>query len=110
MKKLFLVILLAFTAVSLPTGCQTPVSQRTAAFASIGVMATTVDAGMKTAAALYHNGKLSAVRWGIIVDYHDRVYNPAFQAALIVAQSNVNSAVDPNLTNLANQLLTLLQP
>ena len=113
MKKILLCIALACS-----TGCAT-VQKATTALSAAGsspttvttleVLGASVDASMKVAAGLYHNGQITAAQWNTIASIHDNQFLPAYNAAVAAVQYDTNQPAAPNLLQLAGQIATAVQ-
>lgn len=91
------------------SGCAAP-STRVQEVKTLKVVGLSVDATMKLAAQLYHDGKIGANLWQKIADIHDRQFQPAFNLAVQAVQSDLSSVASPDLAALAAQLAALLAP
>lgn len=108
MKKLILIICLLAAPVAFVTSCAAP-STRVQEVKTLKVVAVSVDATMKVAAQMYHDGKISAVTWTQIAVAHDR-FQAAFNVAVKAVQSNLDSYASPDILTLAAQISSVLAP
>lgn len=92
------------------SGCQTAPSARVEQVKTLKIVGASVDATMKVAAQLYHDGKISAEVWGKIAAIHDTQFQPAFNFAVQAVQADVSSVASPDLVTLSLQLAALIAP
>jgi hypothetical protein len=76
---------------------------------TLEVLGASVDASMKVAAGLYHNGQITAAQWNTIANLHDNEFLPAYNAAVAAVQYDTNQPAAPNLLQLAGQIATAVQ-
>ncbi len=107
MKTILLLLCLAFAVPSF-TGCTTPPSQRVQTVQTLKIVGLTIDAAMKTAAALYHQDKITAAQWDKISSFHTTKFRPVFKIAVDAVQENMESLASPEVSSLAQQLLALI--
>ena len=108
MKRLLLVLCLVVAPVATFTGCATPpVVQRIETLTLLSV-ATTADTAMKTAAGLYHDGKLTTSQWAVVADFHDTKFLPVFDLAFTASQANWHALAPAELALLVTQLVGLV--
>lgn len=113
MKKLILCIAL----VSL-TGCQalqtaaskvSSVASSPTTVTTLEALGASVDAAMKVAAGMYHNGQITAAQWNTIASLHDNEFLPAYNAAVATVQNATNQPAAPSLIALGGQIASAVQ-
>ena len=113
MKKILLCIALACS-----TGCAT-VQKATTALSAAGsspttvttleVLGASVDASMKVAAGLYHDGKITTAQWNLLASLHDTEFLPAYNAAVAAVQYDTGQPAAPSLIALGGQIAAALE-
>lgn len=99
--------ILTFGAIAF-TSCQSAPTTRVQEVKTLKAVGLSVDATMRLAAQLYHDGKISADTWQRIAIVHQQ-FLPAFNLAVKAVQSDLTPA-SPNLLSLAAQLSAILTP
>ena len=107
MKKLLLVI--ALLAAPALTSCHTPPSARVNQVETLKSIGLAVDGAMKISAQLLNEQRITSAQWYAIADLHDRRFLPAYRLAVSAVRANLDSVASPDLSNLASELLTLVQ-
>lgn len=110
-NKILFWLALAVAAPALPvieTGCSLAPSQRSAEVTTLKVLGASVDASMKVAAQLLHDGKITWPQWQKLADFHDNKFQPAYNLAVAAVQADLSSVASPDLLNLAAQLASIV--
>ena len=109
MKQLFLALVLvcaplAFTG---STGCGCTTSQQAAAYKTLNIVATSVDAGMKAFADAVVANKVGAATQEKVRTAHGR-YQKALGAAVVAAHFDTSAPAPEDVKKLASELLALI--
>lgn len=108
MKKLLLIVLLAFTAPLLNTACtSTSTSAQNAVYKTLASVGAAADVTMKAAAAAKTKGTITTAQWAQIADIHDNQYVPAYNLAVDAAATSAAPAPQA-VIDLATRLASLL--
>lgn len=86
-------------------GCTT--SQKTVAYKTLNIVATSVDAGMKAFTDAVVAGKIPQATQDKVKELHGR-YQKALQAAIAAARFDTSQVAPESLQALAGELLTLI--
>lgn len=108
MKKLLFSLVLLFALPALHTGCTTAPTQRGQTVMTLKIVGASVDASMKIAVQLLHDGHITAAQWNQIAAIHDQKFLPAYNLAVAAVQANLDSVASPDLTALAAQLASII--
>lgn len=108
-----LLFVFAWANVSLNTGCTNPPSQRVLQVQTLKGVGATVDAGMKLAGRLYHDGKITEVQKAKIIELHGKfqlAYGTAVDAVTAELGSGADHAIaSEEISTLAADLLSLIE-
>lgn len=104
MKKLFLILALAFAAPLLVTSCNTTPQTKNYEVQTLKAVGHTAETAVALGAHLYHDGKITADQARHINELYDQKFQPAFRLAVSAAQSNLGSIASPDLAALAAEL------
>lgn len=108
MKKLILILSLAFALPILNTGCPTPPNERVATVTTLKAVGQTAEGAVMLSAQLYRDGKINATQARKVNALYDEKFQPAYRAAVAAAKSDLSSIASPDLVNLAAQLAALV--
>lgn len=93
MKKLILVLALAFTAIALPvsqTGCTQ--AQTQTAYITLDATGKAAKASMDASTQLLKQGAISVAAWQKIADTYDNSFQPAYNLAVVAAGTSTAPA------------------
>lgn len=110
MKKLILILSLAFALPLTQTGCQTvpPPEKRVVAVKTLISVGQTAEAALDLCVQLTASGRISGAHAREVVDFYNRFYKPAFDAAKIAVLSDMSAAAPFELVKLAGELASMV--
>lgn len=108
MRKLFLVIALAFSAPVLVTSCSTAPSARVAQVQTLKAVGNSADAAVALSAQLFRDNRITAVQAREVITFYNTKFQPAFRLAVSMVNANLDSLASPDLISLASQLASLV--
>ncbi len=110
MKKLFLIVALAFAVpVAVTTsGCASISSTKPAQVTTLKIIGTTAKTSVDAAAVLLREGKITVAQWQRIADVFDHKFQPAFNLAVAAVNSDLSSPASQDILTLAAQLAAVI--
>jgi len=108
MKRLFLILALAFATPFVATSCKTTPSTQNVEVQSLKAVGQSAEASVELSAQLYRDHKITDAQARQVMDFYNQRFQPIYRLAVTTAHSDLGSIASPDLMNLAVQLSALV--
>lgn len=89
-------------------GCSNTATTQRAEYQTLATAGVTAKAAIDTAAQLLRAEKITVAQWSKVAAIYDNKFQPTYNLALAVAQTNINQPAPADLLAILNQLTALV--